>query len=64
MRVPIAAELRKGVDRTYPYYGASGIIDYVDEYIFDFPTVLVAETGRTCFQDQHRSRLLRAANTG
>ena len=45
MRVPIAAELRKGVERRYPYYGASGIIDYVDEYIFDFPTVLVAEDG-------------------
>jgi type I restriction enzyme S subunit len=45
LRVPIAAELRKGVDRTYPYYGASGIIDYVDEYIFDFSTVLVAEDG-------------------
>lgn len=44
-RVPIAAELRKGAERTYPYYGASGIIDYVDEYIFDFPTVLVAEDG-------------------
>ena len=45
MRVPIAAELRKGVKRMYPYYGASGVIDYVDEYIFDFPTVLVAEDG-------------------
>jgi type I restriction enzyme S subunit len=45
MRVPIAAELRKGIERTYPYYGASGIIDYVDEFIFDFPTVLVAEDG-------------------
>ncbi|WP_119419984.1 restriction endonuclease subunit S [Desertibaculum subflavum] len=45
MRVPIAAELRKGVERLYPYYGASGIIDYVDEFLFDFPTVLVAEDG-------------------
>ena len=45
MRVPIAAELRKGAERIYLYYGASGIIDYVDEYIFDFPTVLVAEDG-------------------
>ena len=44
-RVPIAADLRKGIERTYPYYGASGIIDYVDEYIFDFTTVLVAEDG-------------------
>jgi type I restriction enzyme, S subunit len=45
MRVPIAAELRKGIERLFPYYGASGVIDYVDEYIFDFPTVLVAEDG-------------------
>lgn len=45
MRVPIAAEQRKGIERLYPYYGASGIIDYVDEYIFDFPTILVAEDG-------------------
>ncbi|HTT99343.1 MAG TPA: restriction endonuclease subunit S, partial [Rhizomicrobium sp.] len=45
MRVPIAAELRKGIERLYPYYGASGIIDYVDEYIFNFETVLVAEDG-------------------
>ena len=45
MRVPIAAELRKGIERKYPYYGASGIIDYVDDFIFDFPTVLVAEDG-------------------
>ena len=45
MRIPIAAELRKGIERLYPYYGASGIIDYVDDYIFDFPTVLVAEDG-------------------
>lgn len=45
MRVPIAAELRKGIERLYPYYGASGVIDHVDEYIFDFPTVLVAEDG-------------------
>jgi type I restriction enzyme, S subunit len=44
-RIPIAAEERKSLERTYPYYGASGIIDYVDEYIFDEPLILVAEDG-------------------
>ncbi len=29
----------------YPYYGASGIVDYVAEYIFDEPLVLVGEDG-------------------
>lgn len=29
----------------YPYYGASGIVDYVDDYIFDGDYLLVAEDG-------------------
>jgi len=29
----------------YPYYGATGIVDYVDEYIFDERLVLVGEDG-------------------
>jgi len=30
---------------SYPYYGASGIVDYVDEYIFDGDYLLVSEDG-------------------
>lgn len=44
-RIPLSApqrEIRKG---DYPYYGASGIIDYVDGYIFDEPLILIAEDG-------------------
>ena len=43
--------LRKPVtsgDRTkgdYPYYGASGIVDYVDNYIFDGDYLLISEDG-------------------
>ena len=33
------------LNRTYPYYGASGVIDHVEDYIFDEPTVLIAEDG-------------------
>ena len=29
----------------YPYYGASGIVDYVDDYIFDGEYLLIAEDG-------------------
>lgn len=35
-------------DRTkgnYPYYGATGIVDYVDGYLFDEPLLLVGEDG-------------------
>ena len=43
MRVPITAtERKKGV---YPYYGANGIQDYIDDYIFDDELVLLAEDG-------------------
>ena len=33
---------RKGI---YPYYGASGIIDYIDDYIFDKELILLGEDG-------------------
>jgi restriction endonuclease S subunit len=42
-RVPITASDReKGV---YPYYGASGIVDYVDGFLFDEDLLLVSEDG-------------------
>lgn len=44
-RIPVAGEDRAGLEKVYPYYGASGIIDYVDEYLFDETLILVAEDG-------------------
>lgn len=42
-RIPVReANRRAGI---YPYYGASGIIDFVDDYIFDGEYLLVAEDG-------------------
>ena len=35
----------KRVNGPYPYYGASGIVDYVDGYIFDEELVLLSEDG-------------------
>ena len=43
MRIPIKASDRK--EGPYPYYGANGIRDHVDDYIFDDELVLLAEDG-------------------
>lgn len=43
MRKPISKDERtQGI---YPYYGASGIVDHVSDYIFDDKLVLVGEDG-------------------
>lgn len=42
-RRPITKSDRK--PGPYPYYGASGIVDYVEGYIFDEPLLLVSEDG-------------------
>ena len=36
---------RNRVSGPYPYYGATGILDYVESYIFDEPLVLIGEDG-------------------
>jgi type I restriction enzyme S subunit len=45
LRVPLSSKERLNLDRKYRYYGAQGIIDYVDKYIFDGEYILVAEDG-------------------
>ena len=44
-RVPLSAKQREGLEKIYPYYGAQGIVDYVDDYIFDGKYILIAEDG-------------------
>lgn len=42
-RKPITSSKR--TEGIYPYYGASGIVDYVDDYIFDEDILLISEDG-------------------
>ena len=42
-RVPVTKKDRKA--GIYPYYGASGIVDYVDNFLFDEDLLLVSEDG-------------------
>ncbi len=44
-RKPIKGEDRSKMKGIYPYYGASGIIDYVNDYIFDEELILLGEDG-------------------
>ncbi len=44
-RMPLKEQERKEKKGVYPYCGANGIIDYINEYIFDGEYVLFAEDG-------------------
>lgn len=44
-RVPLSSEERSYRGGEFPYYGASGIIDSIDAFIFDEDLVLVSEDG-------------------
>lgn len=45
-RIPLSSiERGKMIERRYDYYGASGVIDKVDDYLFDEDLILIAEDG-------------------
>lgn len=44
-RIPLSAKQRENIEKNYPYYGAQGIIDYVDDYLFEGKYLLIAEDG-------------------
>ena len=45
LRKPINTMDRQNLNKIYPYYGAQGIVDYIDNYIFDGDFILLAEDG-------------------
>ena len=56
LRKPLEAGER--VAGPYPYYGASGIIDYVENYIFDDELVLLSEDGANIIDRNYRVAFL------
>ena len=44
-RIPLSGAQREKRRGTYRYYGAQGVIDYIDDYIFDGTYLLIAEDG-------------------
>jgi type I restriction enzyme S subunit len=52
-RVPLSNIQRESRKGKYPYYGATGIMDYIDDFIFDGEYLLLAEDGSTSDCDGH-----------
>jgi type I restriction enzyme S subunit len=44
-RIPVSKDERNRLAKTYDYYGASGVIDRIDRYLFDKPLLLIGEDG-------------------
>lgn len=45
LRIPVSSKERATREKIFPYYGAQGIVDYIDDYLFDGNFILVAEDG-------------------
>ena len=44
-RIPLSVDERSRLAKKYDYYGASGVIDKVDRYLFNKPLLLIGEDG-------------------
>lgn len=44
-RIPLSSRERATLAKTYPYYGATSVMDYVDKYLFDGIYLLLGEDG-------------------
>ena len=44
-RIPLSSKERNNMKKIYPYYGATSVMDYVDNYIFDGTYLLLGEDG-------------------
>jgi type I restriction enzyme S subunit len=44
-RIPLNSAEREKMKGDIPYYGANGIVDYINDYIFDEKLILLAEDG-------------------
>lgn len=52
-RIPLSACERASRSGKYPYHGATGIMDYVDDYLFDEVLLLLGEDGSVVRPDGH-----------
>lgn len=59
-RIPLSSLERQRLQKKYPYYGAQGVIDKVESYIFDGNYLLVAEDGENL--SSRKDNISRLAN--
>lgn len=53
LRHPLSTLEREKRRGDYPYYSANGIIDYVDDYIYDGKYLLMAEDGTVLIDNKY-----------
>lgn len=53
-RVPLNAIQRKTMQGKIPYYGANGLLDHINDFIFEEPLILMAEDGG--YFDEYQTR--------
>ena len=53
-RIPLNEAQRAGMQGQYPYCGANGILDYVNDYVLDDDVILIAEDGGYFDEYTHR----------
>lgn len=58
-RQPLNGREREGHKGSYPYCGANGVVDYIDDYRFDGEYVLIAEDGGYWGKHQPSSYIMR-----
>ena len=49
-RIPLNAQQRGEMQGEYPYWGANGIVDHLNDWLFDEPLVLLGEDGAPLFE--------------
>jgi len=50
LRRPVNSTDRLLIKGSIPYYGANGVVDYINDYIFDEDLILIAEDGGNFFE--------------
>jgi hypothetical protein len=61
---PVSKEEREAKAKTYDYYGASGVIDKIDGYLFEKPLLLIGKTERISSAARRPSPSSRVENIG
>lgn len=51
-RIPLTSQEREKIKGDIPYYGAQGIIDYINQFLFDGEYILIAEDGNNIISRQ------------
>lgn len=49
-RIPLNSQQRTDMQGQFPYWGANGIVDHLNEWLFDEPLVLLGEDGAPFFE--------------